>query len=242
METPPHHEQPPARRMRLHEEIVGQIRSLIKAGELKSGDKLPPERRLSELFGVSRHCVREAIRALEQQRLLVCRLGDGTYVLESSEENLVEPFAALIEQRRDKLREILEFRRILEPQIAALAATNATEADVQHMREALARHRVDIEAGGTGADADGEFHLMIARAAHNSILEEVLVRLHDILTESRDSTLQTPRRREWAVLTHDRIMRAIEQRDAPGASRAMQEHIMRIEEIILEWALLREPA
>ena len=116
----------PARRKRLHEEIVGQIRTLIDEGELKSGDKLPPERRLAELFGVSRHCLREAIRALEQQRIVTCRLGDGTYVLSGSEENLIEPFAEVIEQRREKLREILELRRLIEPQIASLAAVNAT--------------------------------------------------------------------------------------------------------------------
>lgn len=230
----------PARRKRLHEEIVGQIRSLIEEGELKSGDKLPAERRLAELFGVSRHCLREAIRALEQQRIVTCRLGDGTYVLSGSEENLIEPFAEIIEQRREKLREILELRRLIEPQIASLAAVNATEADIEMLRGALARHRGEIERGGTGSEEDGEFHLLIARATRNSVLEEMLVRLHDILSESRDFTLQTPRRRQWAIMTHERIMRALELRDAQLAFREMHEHILRVEELFLEWVHLEE--
>lgn len=218
-------------RKRLHEEIVGQIRALIARGELKSGDKLPPERRLAETFGVSRHCLREAIRALEQQQIVTCRLGDGTYILSEPEENMIEPLAALIEQRRDKLREILEFRRLLEPQIASLAAEHVTDQDLALLRGALARQRGEIARGHSGADEDCEFHLLIARATRNRVLEEVLTRLQDILAESRDQTLQTVPRRQWAVMTHERILAAMEARDGEGARREMLEHIVGVEKI-----------
>jgi len=226
----------PARRIRLHEEIVGQIRDLIEKGELKSGDKLPPERRLAELFGVSRHCVREAIRSLEQQRIVTSRLGDGTYVLDDTEETLIEPFAAIIEQRRAKLREVLEFRRLLEPQIAALAAAHVSDGDLAALRRALDAQVAEIEGGNTGSDADVEFHMIIARATRNTVVQEVLTLLHDILTDSRDFTLQTEDRRQWAVATHANILAAMEARDPQAAFRAMHEHILHVEEIALEWS------
>ncbi len=101
-------------------EIANRLRELIACGELRRGDKLPAERHLAEVLGVSRHSVREAIRSLEQQGVLASRRGDGTYVLDDRQELLYGPLGMAVEQRN--IQEVLEFRKLLEPQIASLAA------------------------------------------------------------------------------------------------------------------------
>jgi DNA-binding transcriptional regulator YhcF (GntR family) len=97
-------------------EIANRLRELIACGELRRGDKLPAERHLAEVLGVSRHSVREAIRSLEQQGVLASRRGDGTYVLDDRQELLYGPLGMAVEQRN--IQEVLEFRKLLEPQIA----------------------------------------------------------------------------------------------------------------------------
>jgi GntR family transcriptional repressor for pyruvate dehydrogenase complex len=131
--------QPQSRRV--FEEIVLRIERMIAQGEVRKGDRLPPERQLAEAFRVSRHSVREAIRALEQKGILRSHVGDGTYVLAGAERDLVEPLARAILLGRDQLREIFEFRRLLEPQIAALAAGAASVEELAALRDLWERQK-----------------------------------------------------------------------------------------------------
>ncbi len=105
---------------RAYEDIVQQIRSLIEKGKLKRDDQLPSERELSETFKVSRATVREAIVALEAMMLVDRRQGNGTYVIVSSEETLVQPLAAALFHEKDDLIDIFSVRKIIEPGIAQL--------------------------------------------------------------------------------------------------------------------------
>lgn len=222
------------RKKRIHEEIVSQIRELIAEGELKSGDRLPAERRLAEIFKVSRHSVREAIRALEQQHIVTSRLGDGTYVLEKKAEQVIEPLATALERCKGKLAEVLELRKLIEPQIASLAALHVTDAQLAEMRARLDEQIGEIREGRTGTDADCEFHKVIAAATGNSVLQEMVARIHDLVAESRDFTLMTEHRREWAIRTHERIFKALCARDPKGAFKEMHEHIAYVEALALE--------
>ncbi|GFM36715.1 FadR/GntR family transcriptional regulator [Desulfovibrio psychrotolerans] len=222
------------RRVRLHEEIVAQIRELIERGELKSGDRLPAERRLAEIFRVSRHSVREAIRALEQQQIVTSRLGDGTYVLEKKEEQVIEPLATALEKCRGKLAEVLELRKLIEPQIASLAARHVTDAQLAGLRAQLDVQIAEIRGGNSGSEADCEFHKLIAAATGNSVLLEMVSRIHDLVEESRDFTLQNDHRRDWAIETHERILKALQERDPDAAFREMHDHIAYVEQLALK--------
>ena len=124
------------KRKRIYQDIVAQIQGLLGDGRLKPGHQLPSERELSELFQVSRASVREAIRALESMGFVEIRSGEGTYVA-STVESLLSPLAFAIRQRRDAFREIFEARRILEPEIAALAAERANPSEVQRLEAVL---------------------------------------------------------------------------------------------------------
>ena len=113
-------------RRRLYQEIVTQIKNLIDNGGLQAGDQLPPERKLAEAFNVSRHSVREAIRSLEREQVLQSRPGSGTFVMVGSSQAIVDYLALAVLKEKDRLAEIFQFREMLEPQISALAAENAT--------------------------------------------------------------------------------------------------------------------
>src|SRR5208337_3748444 len=118
---------------RVYEDIVKQIQDLIEEGRMKKGDQLPTERELTETFKVSRASVREAIRTLESMRLVESRQGNGTYVIASSEESLVQPLAAALFHEKDDLIDIFYIRRCIEPNMAQLAAQNATAEELREL-------------------------------------------------------------------------------------------------------------
>src|SRR5208283_5878453 len=99
---------------RAYEDVVSQIRALIEEGKVKRGDQLPTERELSETLRVSRGTVREAIRTLESMQLVESRQGNGTYVLASSEEALLQPLAAALFREQDSIYDIFFARKVIE--------------------------------------------------------------------------------------------------------------------------------
>src|SRR5512134_3247693 len=122
------------KKTRIHEEVVTQIHELIREGRFKARDQLPSERELAETFKVSRTSVREALRALETQGLIISRTGMGNFVAALPIESLVAPLAKLLIQEKDALADIFEMRKLIEPRIASLAAERATEHDVERMK------------------------------------------------------------------------------------------------------------
>ena len=220
-------------RTTLHEQIVAQIQQLIENGSLKNGDQLPPERRLAEIFQVSRHSVREAIRALEQKGVLKSRPGSGTYVVMDDETLVLAYLANAIQIERHKLSEIFEFRRLLEPQITALAAANASASDIDILSglyEKQARAVGDPEKTG---ELDQAFHQALARATGNGVLLDIVERLTDILQETRSEYGQSEARRRLSLTGHRNILDAVAARDAEGARRAMTEHLTAIEKVVV---------
>src|SRR3972149_6591401 len=110
------------RKTRIYEEVVSQIHELIREGKFKAGDQLPSERELAETFKVSRTSVREALRALETQGLIVSRTGMGNFIAALPVESLVAPLVKLLIEEKTALADIFEMRKLIEPHIAALAA------------------------------------------------------------------------------------------------------------------------
>src|SRR5438105_13933720 len=148
----------PIKSTRIYEEIVRQVKQMITEGRLKSGDQLPPERDLAEKFVVSRTSVREALRALESLGLIAIRPGEGTFVREVSIDALVGPLALMMTSQREAIAELFEARRVLEPAIAALAASRATPDEVQEMERILEDQAREIAAGRTGLPQGAAVH------------------------------------------------------------------------------------
>jgi GntR family transcriptional repressor for pyruvate dehydrogenase complex len=217
------------RRRRLHEDIVQQFHSLIRRGVLQHGARLPSERSLAGQFKVSRSSVREAIRSLELQGLVVSRRGAGTFINTENLESVVALIATTLSSGDETLPEIFEVRHLLEPQIAAVAAQRASPEEIEQMEEILKGQQQQISRGQTGVDADTAFHFALASATHNSALVKVVSAVEDILRLSRDYSLQQPGRPQRSLASHRQILDMVEARDAEGAKQAMDHHLASVE-------------
>ncbi len=223
---------------RAYENIVQQVLELIENGKLKQGDQLPSERELTEIFKVSRTTVREAIRTLESMKLLQSRQGNGTYVLASSEEDLIQPLAAALFNAKDDIRHIFYVRKIIEPHVAQLAAENATAREIEEMEEILRKQEICIEHGENIIETDSAFHNLMASAAKNRVMERLTVALVDFLKQSRENYLlddeQGNNRPERSLEGHRQVLAAIKTGDCEAAQRLMLQHLEEIEEIVFK--------
>ncbi len=220
------------RRNKVYEEVAKQIERLILK-KLKPGDKLPSERELAELLRVSRSSIRDAIRGLELMGLVEPRQGTGTIVCETSAEALVNPFAKALKHRRELVSELLDFRKMLEPPLAARAATHASPEEVTEMEEILQRQEEKQDEGDAAVAEDAEFHYSVALASGNSVVLKVLDILMDLLRDTRERSLQVEGRSQKSLAGHRRILAAIKRHDAEAAKAAMRRHIEDVEEIVL---------
>ncbi|MGD0417374.1 MAG: FadR/GntR family transcriptional regulator [Terriglobales bacterium] len=221
------------RRNKVYEEVAKQIERLILE-KLQPGDKLPSERELAEMLQVSRSSIRDAIRSLELTGLVEPRQGAGTIVRELSAQSLVNPFANALKRRQELVSELLDFRKMLEPPLAARAATHASSDEISEMEEILQRQEVTLSHGEASIAEDAEFHYSIALASGNSVVLKVLDILMDLLRETRERSLQLQGRPQRSLAGHRRILAAIKRHDAEAAKDAMRRHIEDVEEIVLE--------
>lgn len=223
----------PIKSTRIYEEIVRQVKGLIAEGRLKSGDRLPPERDLAEKFVVSRTSVREALRALESRGLIEIRAGEGAFVRHISPEALIEPLALVILPHREAVKELFEARRLLEPAIAALAARRATPEDLAEMERILEEQAREVAQGRTGLAQDAAFHAAVANSAHNRSISRIVSALMDLLTQSREESLHTAGRPTRSHQDHVRILAAIRRRDEVAAHRAVLDHLIAVERLVM---------
>ena len=188
-------------RRRLYEDIVQQLHTLIRQGMLQHGARLPSERMLAERFNVSRSSVREAIRSLELQGLVVSRRGSGTFINTEAIETVVALLASTLTTGDETVKEIFEMRHLLEPQIAAVAATRADPDEVQRLADILEEQQEQLARGESGVDADTAFHFALASATHNSALVKVVRPRHGVLnTGSRAAHYSSA----WSIATQPR--------------------------------------
>jgi GntR family transcriptional repressor for pyruvate dehydrogenase complex len=179
--------------MAVTDEAIVKIKDMIISGELAPGDRLPPEKELSERLGLSRNSMREAVKALEVIRVLDVRRGDGTYVTSLEPRLLLEAMTFVVDLHDDhSILELFAVRRILEPAAAGLAAARITEVDVAALRTQI--ESVDETTSVEGLVAhDLEFHGAIADLAGNGYLATLI--------ESLSS--RTVRARVWRGLTQE---------------------------------------
>ncbi len=222
------------RRRRAHEDIVKQIRSLVEKGKLRDGEKLPPERELSEIFKVSRATVREAISSLEILRLVRRRQGDGTYLMVGREEELVQPLALSLLQEKNDLIDIFSLRKLIEPEVAFLASENAKPSDLLHLKKILRAQEREVSQGKNPILTDSEFHHFLAKTARNRIFERLLMAIMDLLKKTREEYLQTEERKQSSLVGHREILAAIQTRDGRKARQAMRRHLENVEHAVFK--------
>jgi DNA-binding FadR family transcriptional regulator len=210
---------------RLYRRIAEQIARLIRRGEYKPGARLPPERDLARLLEVSRPSVREALIALEVEGYVEVRVGSGVYVTHRRPAARgADPLPA-----DSGPFELITARRLLESECAALAARQASPAQLRRMKAALTAMERDRRRAVMPLDNDRLFHLEIAEGSGNSALALAVRTLWDQRTGPLFLQLEhhfdTPDLWEAAIAEHNAVMSAIESHDASGARAAMRRHM-----------------
>ena len=218
---------------KFHEQIVDQVQALIEKGRLKHGDQLPPERELAVIFKVSRHSVREAIRVLEQKKVLKSRPGSGTFIILENESSVVESLTNAILREKNTLSEIFQFRELLEPQIAGLAARNAKKKDIMVLEDLLEQQQKELGNTLVSKELDEKFHLALAKATGNSVLLQVVELFNHILLKSRHEDYQSPHRNKLSIKGHKKIVNAIKYGDSKAANKLMAAHLQAIRELVI---------
>lgn len=198
---------------------------MILSSGLSPGERLPPERELCERLGVSRTVVREALNLLEARGLVSIEHGRGAVVSGGDVRAVRETLGLLLRVHPGTLWELLEVRKVLEVEIAGLAAERAGPEDVEAMRAEIEKMRATIEKPEGYVDADVAFHALLARAARNGVLLTMLDPVVDLLRESRRVSAARPGNAERALVEHERILERVEDKDAEGARREMRVHI-----------------
>ncbi len=219
----------PIQSERLYERIVNQIEQRIAAGELKVGDQLPTELELAKQFAVSRTAVREAVKALREKGLVEIRLGRGTFVTQGA-EGAVRHSLGLLLKAENGLVSLAEVREILEPEIAALAATRITEENITAMKDAIETMETALDNADVFEEADLDFHLALAEATQNPLIPSLMDSIIDLLREQRKRTGSVEGGLTRGQSHHKKILEAVIQHDSQAARQAMQDHLQQVRE------------
>ena len=214
----------PVVRTTLTADIYRKLVAQIIRGTWAPGEKIPPERLLGQQLGVGRASLREALKALEIMGMIETRLGDGTYVCRRS-EFLSRPLLwAITSSSETEVHELVEARRLIEAELAALAAERAGGDDLKRIGSYLDKMEV-ADQPADFLEADIEFHLAIGQAAHNSILLNALHLIRNLLLDWIGNTLKVEGVAAKALDHHKAIFMAIAKRNPQGARSAMQVHL-----------------
>ena len=207
------------------EVIIKQIKDLLIAGQLKPGDKLPPERKLSEKFGVGRTHVRDAIRKLEFYGILKTRPQSGTFVAAIGISALESMIADILKIDSPSFLSLVETRVLLEEQSIRLACERHGPEDLLQLEEALDRYLQKALLGVKAVDEDFMYHLAIAEAGKNKVLKSLLlIIVPDILSNySIFKVCDTVTTK--SIDEHREMLAHIRNRNADGAAGIMKEHL-----------------
>jgi GntR family transcriptional repressor for pyruvate dehydrogenase complex len=208
--------------------IFEQIRDLIHSGEFPSGERLPSEVKMAEHLTVSRSSLREALNALVHLGYLK-RRNRGIYVNPEIHwrTNLSFPFPR--SQEDLNIAEMIEVRKIIETELCALAAKRAKAEDIKALEKSLQEMKNQLDDPATFIDSNQRFHLCVAKAAKNRILEDFIVKISDLLRNNIAMVIEKSTISKRSLGHHRRIFEAIRKGDVSGARRAMAEHIADIE-------------
>ncbi len=208
----------------LTDSIISQITDQILSRQLELGDRLPSERALAELLGVSRPPVREALHALSVLGLIEVRTGEGTFLSEKPE--LLSKHLQLKNlMSRYETWELVEARRMLEVKIVSLAAARRTPELGRALKKAIEQSRLNVSDGDLFLEADFKFHMLIAKASRNRVLEEMMWTTRDLSLEINKFTIQRPGQKDLAIKDHQAIMEAVMAGRAESAERLMDSHL-----------------
>jgi GntR family transcriptional regulator, transcriptional repressor for pyruvate dehydrogenase complex len=221
----------PVQVARASDDIAGQIREELLEGRLRAGDRLPAERELAVQFGVSRNTLREALRSLEIAGLITLRKGSlgGAFVNDSNGDTVVTSIRDMFSLGAVTTEQITEARIWIESAIVRAACKRHTAADIKKLHENLdsVAEAMDRKDFFGRAEAHLEFHMILARATCNPIMETVMEALIGVVRQFVH-TIGSQEINEYVLPSRRRFLRYFEARDAEAAVKEMEQHLKRV--------------
>ncbi len=218
----------------LSQEIQDRIEHAILEKVYRPGEKLPTEHELTQMFGVSRTALREALQMLSAKGLISVKKGSGIYIEDYSPQNVIKPMRLYLELNFDKsyILHLIEVRKIIEPQICKMAARNRSEDDVKLLQKNLNKFKTSEPANfRQEGELDREFHLIIARASGNPIIPIIVDPIFQLMPKIRTLVYaHIDKAKSAAFQYHDLIFKCIKEKDEDGAYHYMVEHLRIAEE------------
>ena len=212
---------------KVYDQVIEQIKSKIKSGEIKKGDRLPSEREMSESIGVSRTSVREAIRALEVVGLVESKQGAGNYIKTNFDNSLFEPLSVMFMLQESSVKEMYDLRETLELECAKLSAKNIEDNELALLTAIVDRMYI-VGSEEESLELDIKFHYLIAKASRNVLLINMLDVISQLMDEfiqkSRIQILNEGNTKESLLEIHENLLRALKFRDESKVCNAMKEH------------------
>lgn len=228
-----------AKQNRAFEDVVSQIQEAILEGRLKTGERLPGERHLRETFHVSRGTLREALRTLEQKKLIQIRTGmrGGAIVCPVNTQPVSDSLDLLLRYQKIDLKELAEFREEVEGAVAAQAARRAKKADIKELTSFLESIKNLLHDGQEtwkkAIKIDNQFHLCLARIAGNRVFESILTIVYDNIFRYFDRFLPKDKRvTERIYQDLCGIVEAIQEKDPQKTKALIQDHVKRFDRMM----------
>lgn len=210
------------------ERLVQRLLAMVKAGNLKPGDRLPGERELAEFFNVSRPTMREAIKALIVLGVLRSRHGGGIFVSPLEASDLLGPITFFLSLREIEINRLYEARSLIEGEIAALATQRSGPGDADRLAELIEQQERVLHDPIAYREADTRFHRLLADLAGNPFLSRAAESMNVLGLEFRKIASETPNVIGGSVLDHKRIVAALRAEDPEAARQAMHRHMERV--------------
>ena len=212
----------------LSKKVAIAIESAINSQRLLAGEKLPTEFELCEQFGVSRTALREALRMLSAKGLISIEKGRGIFVKKISSDSVTDPMHNYLKLRMGAsyVLEVIEARKVIEPEIARVAAQKRSDEDIEIMQKDIeAMQTFDGSPEGL-AKYDMDFHLTIAKATRSDLLHLMLKPVFKLMPEIKSMIISdVPEARDSAIIWHKKILNAIIEKDSDQAYEVMKQHL-----------------
>jgi GntR family transcriptional repressor for pyruvate dehydrogenase complex len=205
-------------------QLIARFKQLISEGKLRPGSKLPPERELARKFDVNRTTLRHALKMLEMMGVVSQRVGDGTYLNSGTSILLDEPLDFLIVMEDTSLYELFELRLLVEPELASRAAQRAKPADLARMRQSIDKMR-GSRARQSRLTADADFHEAIFNSYGMGVSMLIVRVLHRAIFRTLAHNFQGYVQHKKPIAHHEKILKAIADRDSEAARQRMAEHL-----------------
>jgi GntR family transcriptional repressor for pyruvate dehydrogenase complex len=219
----------------LVDDVADEIRQMILTGKVQPGEFLPTRKELAAEFGVGLSTVQEAMQALSAVGMLASRAGKGTWVREDALDVLIHPDVVRTRLGELNARSVYEARGVIEIALTEMAARRATREDIERIWQAMARMEACVDDTEAFVNADLDFHLAVARASKNELLEQFYHLSRKLVVEVIQEMVSLPHVKRDSIPYQRAIAEAVEKKDPTLARQAAEEHMDYVDDLLDTW-------